>query len=157
MIMVLHLFIAAVVAGLVHLGGLFALPHTTTDDVFSTLSREVTGNNIAIVPEDRIRARCALSIRMSRSGSADLISRTGPSACARACRKPSSPWFSPASKAASSHPSRIVPRRAARSMWCLPRRSNSAASANWMNQARRSRKFACPRPSHGNRDHQGAG
>ncbi len=56
MIMVLHLFIAAVVAGLVHLGGLFALPRTTTDDVFSTLSREVTGNNIAIVPEDRIRA-----------------------------------------------------------------------------------------------------
>jgi uncharacterized membrane protein len=55
MTLLLHLFIALVIAGLVHLGGLFALPRTTTDDVFSTLSREVTGSGIALVPEERVR------------------------------------------------------------------------------------------------------
>lgn len=56
MTLLLHVFIAAVVAGLVHVGALFALPRTTTDDVFSTLSREASGPGITLVPEDRIRA-----------------------------------------------------------------------------------------------------
>lgn len=55
MTFLLHLFIAVVVAGLVHLGGLFALPRTTTDDVFSTLSGWVTGNGIILMPEERVR------------------------------------------------------------------------------------------------------
>lgn len=56
MTFLLHLFIAAVIAGLVHLAGLFALPRMTSDDVYSTLSREATGAGIALLPEERLRA-----------------------------------------------------------------------------------------------------
>lgn len=54
--LVLHAFIALVVAGLVHLAGLFALPRMTSDDVYSTLSREATATGITLIPEERVRA-----------------------------------------------------------------------------------------------------
>lgn len=55
MMVALHLFIAAVVAGLVHLAGVFALPFMAQDDAFGVLARQALPGGITLIPEESIR------------------------------------------------------------------------------------------------------
>jgi uncharacterized membrane protein len=55
MTLVLHLFVMAVIAGLVHILSLVAIPRTMQDDVFSRLER-MAGSGLHIVDPDEARA-----------------------------------------------------------------------------------------------------
>jgi uncharacterized membrane protein len=54
MIALLHLLIALVVAGIVHITGLFVLPGTTQDDAFSVFSRQATTDGITLISEENL-------------------------------------------------------------------------------------------------------
>lgn len=55
MMVLLHLFIAAVIAGLAHVAGVFALPRMTQDDAFSRLAHYAQEGGIHLVPEEALR------------------------------------------------------------------------------------------------------
>lgn len=55
MIVLLHFLIAGVVAGLIHIAGVFALPRMANEDAFSVLARAATGDGVTLVSEETIR------------------------------------------------------------------------------------------------------
>ncbi|CAN1509062.1 COG5436 Predicted integral membrane protein [Rhabdaerophilaceae bacterium] len=52
MIALLHLVIIVVVAGLVHIGGIFILPRTVHDDAFSVLARIASDQGVTLLPAE---------------------------------------------------------------------------------------------------------
>jgi len=54
-IMLLHLMIVAVVAGLLHIAGLFVLPRMAQEDAFSVFSRLSGPDGVTVITEDRLR------------------------------------------------------------------------------------------------------
>jgi uncharacterized membrane protein len=55
MMVLLHSFIAVVIAGLVHIAGIFALPRMTQEDAFSRLAQYAQESGIRLVPEEALR------------------------------------------------------------------------------------------------------
>lgn len=55
MMMLLHLLIAGVVAGLMHIAGLFALPRMAQEDAFSVFARQATNDGVTLISEENLR------------------------------------------------------------------------------------------------------
>lgn len=55
MIMLLHLLIVGVFAGLMHIAGLFVLPRMTQDDAFSIFSRLSGPDGVTLIAEENLR------------------------------------------------------------------------------------------------------
>ncbi|MGL5447923.1 MAG: DUF1254 domain-containing protein [Rhabdaerophilum sp.] len=55
MMILLHLLIAGVIAGLMHIAGLFALPRFAHEDAFSVFSRQASGDSITLIAEENLR------------------------------------------------------------------------------------------------------